>query len=249
MRDTIRLLEAEGELRAVWAAGFALAFAASFVPGLLRHAALLGLACGSWKLAAVFPHNSNHFFLEYLCLVFAGLARWSREDDRVVFLRAVRVLPVWVMIWSGLNKLVYGTYFNGAFLGATLPGAGFANVFGWMLPADELARLLATQPPGPYAFSAPLALVASNLVWAGEIVCGVLMLVPRLRTLGLAGGVALLVGIEAGAFEVMFGTLMLNMMGLYAPAAWSRRLLLGSALFYASLVASKLGLLPDWGFN
>lgn len=249
MRDGIRFLEGVGDVRLVWSLGFALCFAASFFPAAQRAAALGGFALGTWKLATIFPHNSNHFALEYLCLLFAALVSWERDDERLVFLRSVRWLPVLVMVWSGLNKLVYGTYFNGAFLATVLPSAGFANVFGLLLSPDELARLLAAQPPGPYVFTSPLALVASNLVWAGEIVCGVLLLVPRLRMLGLLGGLGLLVGIELGAFEVLFGTLMLNMLVLFAPAVWSRRAFAASAVFYASLVGAKLGWLPGWSFN
>lgn len=249
MRETIRFLESAADLRLLWALGFGACFAASFHAGARRAASLVALALAILKGAVVFPHSSNHFLLEFLCLLFAGLACWRREDDLVVFVRGLRALPVIVLLWSGVNKAIYGTYFGGAFLATALPGAGFANVFGLLLGEAELARLLATRPPGPYLFTSPLALLASNLVWIGEIVCGALLLWPRARRLGLLGAIALLLGIELGAFEVMFGTLMLNLLLLFAPAVWTRRAFLASAVFYASLVGTKLGWLPMWAFN
>lgn len=249
VRETIRFLEGEGDVRLFWAAGFALCLAASFAPAARRAAVGLALALATTKLVLVFPHSSNHFLLEYLCLVFASLVCWRRDEDAAVFLCGVRWLPVLVLLWSGVNKMVYGTYWNGAFLATQLPKAGFASVFGLLLSDAELARLLATEPPGPYHFTGWPALLASNAVWLGEIVCGVALLVPRLRLLGLLASVALLMGIELGAFEVMFGTLMLNMLTLFAPPVWTPPVAVASAAFYASLVAAKLGWLPMWSFN
>lgn len=250
-RDTIRFLEGVGDERAAWAVGFAVCFAFSFRESLLRVATLGGLAFATWKWAAIFPHNSNHFFLEYMCLVFASLASWQREreEDLLVFVRAVRWLPVLVFFWTGVNKALYGTYFNGAYLGSILPHSAFRFVFGFLMSGEELTRLLGTASPGPYAFESPLALLVSNAVWIGEIVAGALLLFARTRALGALLGIALLLGIELGARELMFGAVMTNMLGLYAPVSWSRRLLVGSALFYALLVATRLGWLPAWSFN
>jgi hypothetical protein len=249
VRETIRLLEGGGDVRLVWAVAFAACFVASLHGAALRAAALAGLAVATSKLLAVFPHGSNHFLLEYLGLVFASLTRFHEEEELRVLVRSLRWLPVLVFLWSGVNKALYGTYFNGSFLATQLHAAGFAGVFGWLLPGDELARLLATQPPGPYHFTSLPALVASNAVWIGEIACGVLLLAPRTRTLGLLGAVALLLGIALGAFEVMFGTLMLNLLALFAPPVWSRMAFAASVPFYAGLVAAKLGWLPMWAFN
>ena len=96
---------------------------------------------------------------------------------------------------------------------------------------------------------APLALLASNGVWLGEIAAAVLLLIPGLRVFGAALGLALLLGIELGARELMFGVLMTNMLALFAPVVWSRRLLPTSAAFYGFLLATKLGWLPGWSFN
>jgi hypothetical protein len=248
VRDAIRLIDGQGGVRAVWALVFAACLLASFRAAWLRLAACGALAAATWKGAAIFPDSSNHFFLEWLCLVFASLTRLDREEEAAAFVRGVRWLPVLVFVWSGINKAVYGTYFDGAYLGSILAHGGFASVFGWLMSGDELARLLATQPPGPYAFTSPLAIAASNGVWLGEIAAGVLMLVPRWRSLGAALGVLVLAGIQLGARELMFGTLMLNLLACFAPVAWSRRLLPASAGFYAALLAARIAGVP-WSFN
>ncbi len=250
-RDTIRFLEGQGDERALWATGFALCLAATFRESWLRAAAGGGLCFAAWKGAAIFPHNSNHFFLEIVCLLFASIASWRRGDDDglAVFVRGVRWLPVLVLFWSGVNKAVYGTYFNGAYLGSILPFSGFRFVFGLLMPGEELTRLLATASPGPYAFHSPLALLVSNGVWLGEIVAGLLLIPARTRVLGALLGMGLLLGIELGARELMFGLLMTNMLCLYAPVSWSRRLLPASGAFYAVLGAATLGWLPFWSFN
>lgn len=249
MREAVRFAEYAEQLRAVWGLGFALCFLASLRPAWLRGAACGGLVLASSKLLVVFPENSNHFFLEYLCLVFASLVCWQRDADLLVFVKGVRWLPVLVLFWSGMNKLVYGTYFNGAYLGSILPHSGFASVFGLLMSAEELETLLTVTSPGPYAFRAPMALVASNLVYLGELASAAMLLVPRLRMLGALLGLAVLIGIELGARELLFGTLMANMLAFFAPASWSRRLLPASAGFYALLVAMAWGWLPGWSFN
>jgi hypothetical protein len=248
VRDAIRLVDGQGDVRAVWALVFAGCLLASLRAGWQRPAACVALVVATWKGAVLFPDSSNHFFLEYVCLSFASLTRFDREPEVGVFVRGVRWLPVLVFFWSGVNKAVYGTYFDGAYLGSILAHGGFAGVFGWLMSGEELSALLATPPPGPYALTSPLALAAANGVWLGEIAAAVLMLVPRWRSLGVAAGVLLLAGIQLGARELLFGTLMLNLLACFAPVAWSRRLLPASAGFYAVLLAVRIAGVP-WSFN
>jgi hypothetical protein len=232
----------------MWAVAFAACLAASFRAGWERAAACAALAIAGWKGAAIFPDSSNHFFLEIMCLLFASVARLDREEEASVFVRGVRWLPVLVFVWSGINKAVYGTYFNGAYLGSILAHGGFASVFGWLMSGQELQALLSAQPPGPYAFASPLALAASNAVWLGEIAAGILMLVPRWRGAGAALGLLVLAGIQLGARELMFGMLMLNILACFGPVAWSRRLLPVSAVVYALLLAVRIAGV-GWRFN
>ena len=250
-RETLRVIEGADPVRTLWALAFGAAFAASLYPPFLRVAILGALPVVVWKWAWIFPGSSNHFLLEVVCLVALGLrdTRAADDPDGETVLAALRWLPVLVFFWSGLNKLIYGTYFNGAFLASWMPNRSFALVFGLFMPDAELQRVLATEPPGPFELQSLPALAVSNAVWFGEIAAAPLLLIPRLRMLGLLAGLLLMVGIEAGAREFLFGFLMLNIMALYLPPRWSPRLLFTSAGVYALLVATRAVLAPDWWFN
>jgi hypothetical protein len=249
VRDAIRLIDGQGFARAVWALAFAACLLASFRAGWQRAAACAALAVVTCKGAIVFPDNSNHFLIEWLCILFASLTRFDSEAECSVFVRGARWLPVLVFFWSGVNKAVYGTYFNGAYLGSILGHSGFASVFGWLMSGEELATLLATPPRGPFAFHSPAALLASNGVWIGEIAAGIAILLPRWRSLGVAAGVLLLAGIQLGARELMFGMLMANLLACFAPVAWSRRLLPVAASVYAALLVVRTAGPATWSFN
>ena len=247
-RDLIRSLEGN-TAHQPWAIGFGLCFLLSLHPTTFRPALWGALALGTWKFADIFPGNSNHFFLEYLCLLFMGLINWSRDDDRHSLIRALRWIPVLVLFWSGVNKIVYGTYFNGAFLASVIGQRGFESVFGMLLPAEELKTLLATTGRGPYQFSAWPGILASNAVYMGEILAASLLLIPRTRALGLAFALVVVAGIELGARELMFGLLVTNLLALFLAGRVGQRILLGSAAAYAILILGKIGLLPFESFN
>ena len=69
-------------------------------------------------------------------------------------------LGVIVLFYSGLQKLLYGTYFRGQFLAFTVAQIDtFRKAMGFLLPAGELARLRSLSPLDPasaYRTSAPL---------------------------------------------------------------------------------------------
>jgi len=68
--------------------------------------------------------------------------------------------------------------------------------------------------------------------------------VPRWRKLGFAAALAVLVGIEAVAREVMFGILAANLLFLYLHPTWRHRGYWLSFAAYAGLFALQLGLGP-----
>ena len=251
-RELVRCIETGGDpLRMAWAAGFGLALALSLVPALRGWAIRVALAVAVSKAVWVFPGSSNHFFLELMCLSSLSLrsARGDEGAETREILAALRWIPALVFFWSGLNKALYGTYFNGAFLASWMPNRSFAWVFGWLMPDAELQAILRTEPPGPFAFESSLALVASNAVWVGEIAAGLLLLYRPLRPVGLLVGLALLIGIEIGARELLFGLLMLNLLALYQPLRWTEWMLPASAVAYATLITVRAWIAPDWAFN
>jgi hypothetical protein len=76
-----------------------------------------------------------------------------------------------------------------------------------------------------------------------------LLLVRRTRGPAALATIAFVFCIEAGALELMFGALFLNLLLLFLPRPINRTLLPGFAVFYAVLIGSRLGILPRFWFN
>ena len=156
------------------------------------------------------------------------------------------------MIWfySGFQKMIIGTYFDGSFfayLVSTEPR--FKEAFQWILSEGEFLRVSTLRPPGPYGFESWLPVVLSNLVYVSEMAVGILLLIKRARLLGFLGGMALIVAIEVVAREMFFGILFVNLQLLYAPKDWNRKLLPLTYASYVLLVTMKMGLIPEFDFN
>jgi hypothetical protein len=100
------------------------------------------------------------------------------QRDPELGMKAARWMIVIVLFHSGLQKMVMGQYFNGAFLAFnTATIQNFSDFMGLVLSGDEFARIreMAGKPgTGPYAVSDPLFVVMSNLVWIGEMSLGLL---------------------------------------------------------------------------
>jgi hypothetical protein len=224
------------------------------LPRYARGATVVGLAVLAIKLTASFPATSNHFFLEFLCIALLALCNVEQADERALLLSAARWLTLIVFFWSGLQKLLYGTYFDAAFLGFSISHKpSFAALFGWLVPAGEIARLQGLRPlgpgAGPFAIQTPLAVVMANGVYLFEMLAPLLLVIRRTRGLAALATIGFVFCIEAGALELMFGALFLNLLLLFLPRPVNRTLLPGFAALYAVLVASRLGLLPKFWFN
>jgi hypothetical protein len=220
-----------------------------------RHAALatrVALPVLFVQLAWTFPLTNNHFFLEAVAL--ALLALVDRDGDgETVALEALCWVTALVLFHTGLAKVLYGLYFRGELL-AFLVGRGgrFADLFAWLLPADEIARLAAYDPmrsgAGPYRVTSLSFVVASNLVYAVEMALAPLLLWRRTRTVATLAAIAFVLAIQLGAREAGFAVLYANMLLLLLPAAATRALLplLGGALLWA--VGAAFGWLPgrEW---
>ena len=172
-------------------------------------------------LAVAFPDNANHQFLAVVLLALLFLVGDGTGEakgrparaDAVVCLQAIRWIVLGGFFWAGMAKLVSGYWFEGAFLTwrvATDPG--FASVFAWLIPEDELARLagLGRGPgAGPFRVDAPGLIVVSNLTWLAELVLPLGLLIPSTRRWALFASLALLAAIQVGAREFFFAGWML----------------------------------------
>jgi len=102
---------------------------------------------------------------------------------------------------------------------------------------------------GAYRTSDPLLLLASNTSYLAELVLPWLLLIPRTRSIAIVATVSFLAMVEAGAREVFFGVLFVNLILLFSKKNLNRLLLPVSLLLYLVSVASQTGILPDWGLN
>jgi hypothetical protein len=238
-------------MAAALAACAAVAFADARRAGAASFVAMLLLAI---KLGSSFPETSNHFFIEFLCVGLLGLCNLDDAEERALLLSAARWLTVIVLFYSGLQKLWYGTYFDGQFLGYSIGlRSSFAWTFGWLVPAEEVARLRALHPPalgqGPYAIQAPLAVLVSNGVYVFEILAPALLIIRRTRPYAAIAAVLFVAVIEIGAREFMFGALYVNLLLLFFAWPLNRLLLPAFAALFTVLIAARFGALPGFWFN
>jgi len=246
--------------RANPAFAFALAGALTFalLLGLSRRwaraAAALAAAALAVKFVATFPAVSNHFFIEWLCIALLAAMNVAEPDERALFLQTARWVTVIVLFSTGLQKVLYGTYFDAQYLGfAMTDKASFVPVLQPLVPAGELARLLAIDHhglgAGPFAVEAPLLVALANAVCLFELAAPVALVVRRTRPWAVLATALFTIAIQLGARELMFGALFINLLLLFLAWPLNRRLLPAFALLFAALLGVKLGLLRAVQFN
>jgi len=223
-------------LSAVLGGCLALRFSARFSPMASAGALCVMLAL----LTYVFPQTGNHSYLELwllVCLVFIG---YAKPDEGTVLLSTVRWLAAIMLFYTGFQKLLHGTYFDAHFLAAQIMlKPAFADVFGLMIPAEELARLQAIRwnemGAGPVHSQAPLLLLASNAVYLFELAIPFGLLWQRTRRQAVVALLVFTVAIQSGAREAFFGGLLVNVCLLFWPRDLHSRFLWVFGTYYASI--------------
>jgi len=201
------------------------------------------------QLAWTLPLTNNHFFLELVCVVLLALVSRDGEEEQIA-LDAIRWVTVLVLVHTGLQKMLHGLYFQGEFLAFMIARAErFADVFRWLVPADELARLagLAAEPragAGPFRVASVPFVVAANLVWLLEIALGALLVPRRTRTPSAAAALVFVLAIQLGARELGFALLFASLLVTFLPRAVGASLLLPGALLLGWAVGAAFGVLP-----
>lgn len=206
------------------------------------------------KLILLFPSMVNHEFLECLLLFSACLCDQTKAEDRTIALCFSRWIAVIVLFYSGLQKLLYRSYFDGAFLAVEIARGGkFADFFHFFISTEELARLQTlggrAQDTGPYSVDNLFFVIANNMVYLGEIIFAVLLLVPgRTRIIAIFGAFGLILGIELGAREIVFGCLFTVLIFQFASEQINRLIfpVLVGVLFLGVCLARTF---PQWGLN
>jgi uncharacterized membrane protein YhaH (DUF805 family) len=200
-----------------------------------------------------FPISANHHYLELGVLALGALFDDRKPGEGELLLQSCRWLVVAVLFWAGLQKVLHGYYFGGEFLSyAISQEARFAQIFGVLLPSDELIRLQSYGRPapvgaGPYRAESWALVLVSNATYLLEILTAIGLFVRRLRPFALSAGMALIVAIEVAAREVLFGALFLGLIALFARRALNWQLFPMLAGLYAYLLAGGLGWVPTWG--
>jgi hypothetical protein len=205
------------------------------------------------RLANQFPIAANHQYLELGVLALGTLFDDRRKGEAQLLLQSCRWLAATVFFWAGLQKVLHGYYFGGEFLSyAISQEARFAQIFGVLLPSDELIRLQSYGRPaplgaGPYRATSWALVLVSNATYLMEILAAIGLLVRRVRPLALCAAMALIVAIEVAAREVLFGALFLGLIALFDRRALNWQLLPMFVVLYAYLLAAGLGFVPTWG--
>ena len=205
------------------------------------------------RTANQFPFPANHHYFELGVLALGALFDDRKKGEAELLLQSCRWLVATVFFWAGLQKVLHGYYFGGEFLSyAISQEPRFAQIFGVLLPSEELIRLLSYGRPaplgaGPYRAASGALMLVSNATYLLEMGVAIGLFIRRVRPVALCVAIALIVAIEVVAHEVFFGALYLGLITLFARRALNRQLLPLFVAIYAYLLAAGLGFVPTWG--
>lgn len=215
------------------------------------------------EVAATLPFTANHVFLEFLVLALLALLDERDRREGELFLQAVRWLVAILFFYTGLQKVLYGYYFDGqclSYLAAT--EERFAYFFKHLIPAEEMQRLMSYNGKevtpgkfrpelgsGPYRVDSLLFLLVCNGVYIFEMLAGVLLMVRKTRPWAVGASIAFVILIELGAREITFGALMINLLLLFSRRPWVKRLFVLFAMLYLYLAAHGVGWVPMFEYS
>jgi hypothetical protein len=187
------------------------------------------------------PETANHHWLVLVILLAFCLAPTSAGP--LALRRFLRVLASSVLIWSGVQKLLWGAYDRGELL--TLMYATdvrFSRAFGWMVPGWETEALRALGPPsdgaGPFVARGLPLLGLSWLTVVAELACGLMLWSRRASGMAVIAGLALVSAIELGAREWYFGCVMLCL--LYACGGRAGKTAAATIALFVVMMAAAL---------
>ncbi|GEM_PF-6545860 len=169
------------------------------------------------------PALGNHAALESLLLLAVALAVPVTAARAGTIAALFRWSCVLLFLHSGMQKIVYGAYFNGSFLARRIHDDRFAWVLDLALPKAEFAALQSADPLGPMVLESVGGLLLSNAVYLSEVGCALLLAIPSTRRLGLFASVLTVIGIEVVAREVGFGLTFILMLLLFRPQTYAGR--------------------------
>ena len=234
--------------------GLVVALPISLMPGRQRMGTVIAAAMVLIIHVLLFPTAANHLMLILLGLLVLAFFDITKDDEALIALASLRWMTLIVLFSTGLQKVLYGTYFQGEFLAWKIAHSDrFTTFWQYAVSAEEIDRLrrlaAGAKDAGVYRTQDLALLLASNASYLAELILPWLLLLRRTRPVALIATVAFLVLVEAGAREVFFGVLFVNLVLLFSSRSWVRALLPASVALYLVSAGSQLGLLPDWNLN
>jgi uncharacterized membrane protein YphA (DoxX/SURF4 family) len=207
-----------------------------------------------FSIGQTFPLSANHLFLEALSLLAVASFDLRKSEQRTVLLQTLRWGTAIVLFHTGLQKILYGSYFDGRFLGYEIARTHrFSQLFGLLIPPDEFSRLRGLSVDsvgvGPFSVDSLPFLLMSNSVYLFELSAPFFLLWRRTRRWAAVAAIVFLCSIQMGARELMFGFLFLNLLFLYLPPRVNRRAIVPLAVVYLVLVALSYSVPLEFEFN
>ena len=194
-----------------------------FRPGYICLALVLMTA----KTVYVFPHNANHQMLEWLILVVLVVGGTTDQGSARLSLGALRWMVVGVFFWAGIQKVLYGTYFDGAYLATRLNQEHYRVAFEVILGDEMVAEIMSRRERSrnaPFTLLSTTGYLVSNLAYLVEIILALVLLAPRMRGKAAVAAMVFVACVEAIALELMFGLLTVTLLTLFSEHAVMRRL-------------------------
>jgi hypothetical protein len=230
-----------------------LCLAASFVRPLSRAAMLVTLALLARIAYGLFPGTANHLYLELIALGCLAIVDPDDPAEARLLLASFRWITVVVFFYTGLQKLLYGQYFDARFFAYYSAHYEHFRVLHWLLSDEDAAMLrrfaddlrTGVENTGPYLVRSPALIAVSNLAWMSELGAALLLFAPATRKWGVPFALLVMVGIESVARELLFGMLMIDFILLFAQRDVGRFLVPGVVIALLVLVAMSHELIPS----
>jgi hypothetical protein len=224
-------------------------FALSFYQRMAHWAPLVAIPVLFVELQFFFPGASNSLYLALWAMLFLALLDDRAESDRALALQGLQWSTAIVFFAAGLQKVLYGAYFSGDFLSFAVGiDPVFANLYGFLIPVDELLRLQAIDPTldgaGPYRASAPLLVAVSNAVWIAELLIPIGLLARRTRPWAALVGMVFVVLFLLCIRDVAHGLLMITLLSLFLPRGWMLKAFWPLVFIYLCVLGMSVGYLP-----
>lgn len=213
-----------------------------------RQATTIATAAYGLLLWLGFPLVANHQYLVLISFALLSLLGRRVAQEQALLLCTLKWLIVIGIFYAGVQKILYGYYFQGEALAYFIRRSErFRDLFGLVVPASEMARLAAIElgpGAGPFRSNSVVLLTLSHLSYLGELVLPPMLLVRKFRSFALWASLFYFGAIEAGARELVFAGLLLAYLSLFSASDLIRKLLPVVVALCLYLIGAGYG--PVW---